>query len=251
MGQRTAGDLMFEAYLGEHEYLAPEHEPDLGATKRPDYVIERHGDRCVVEVKEFAANTRSFPDQRFGTTSAEAILKPIRSQIREAARQLKSVAELGLPLVVMLTNPHGALVLLGVEEMVWAMYGDPVVVMDLDPHLGGATGEPRQEVGRNGRLARDHQYVSAVAILSRRERSADWYDEMNEHHADLSGGDRWQLICEAEARGERPEGSYHRVSVFKTLSPSAVPLPVTFFASEHDRVFEPNDEGTAYIQVSA
>lgn len=249
MSQRTAGDLMFEAYLGEHDYLAPQHEPDLGATKRPDYVIERQGNRCVVEVKEFAANTRSFPDQRFGTTSAEVVLKPIRSQIREAARQLKSVAELGLPLVVMLTNPHGALVMLGVQEMVSAMYGDPVVVMDIDPQIGAAITEPRQELGRNGRLARDHQYISAVAILGHRERSADWYDEMNERHADLPGGDRWQLICEAEARGERLEGSYYRVSVFKTLSPSAIQLPDTFFAGEHDRVFAPNDEGTAYIQV--
>lgn len=36
--------------------------------------------------------------------------------------------------------------------------------------------------------------------------------------------------------------------MFKTLSPSAVPLPDTFFCGERDRVFEPNDEGTAYIE---
>lgn len=240
---------MFEAYLAEQGYPAADHEPDLGTTKRPDYVIERDGQRCVVEVKQFAAGTRSFPDQRAGTTSVEAVLKPIRSQLREAARQLKDVAQAGLPLVVMLTNPHGAFVMLGTQEMVWAMYGDPVVVIDIDPRVGGAVGEARQEVGRNGRLARDHQYISAVAIFGHRERVADWYDEMNERHADLPGEERWRLICEADARGERPEGSYHRVSVFKTLSPSAVPLPDTFFAGERDRVFEPNEEGTAYIQV--
>jgi len=88
MGQRTAGDLMFEAYLDEQRYPPPQHEPELGTTKQPDYVIERDGQRCVVEVKQFAATTRSFPDQRVGTTSVEAVLKPIRSQIREAARQL-------------------------------------------------------------------------------------------------------------------------------------------------------------------
>jgi hypothetical protein len=43
-----------------------------------------------------------IPDQRAGTTSVEAVLKPIRSQLREAARQLKDVAQAGLPLVVML-----------------------------------------------------------------------------------------------------------------------------------------------------
>jgi hypothetical protein len=45
--------------------------------------------------------------------------------------------------------------------------------MDIDPQIGGAVGEPRHEVGRNGRLARDHQYISAVAILGHPERSAD------------------------------------------------------------------------------
>lgn len=249
MGDRTAGDLMFEAYVAEQNYPAPQHEPDLGTTKRPDYLIERDGERCVVEVKQFAPDTRSFPDQRAGTTTVEAILKPIRSQIREAARQLKDVAQLGLPLVVMLTNPHGAFVILGNRELVWAMYGDPVVVMDIDVTVGGAVGEPRHEVGRNGRLARDHQYISAVAILSRRQRATDWYDETAKRHADLPGAERWRLICEAETRGERPEGSYHRVSVFKTLSPSAVALPDPFFAGEHDLVFEPDEQGTAYVQV--
>jgi hypothetical protein len=48
VGQKTAGDLMFEQYLREHGYAAVEHEPDLGVAKRPDYVIERAGKRCVV-----------------------------------------------------------------------------------------------------------------------------------------------------------------------------------------------------------
>jgi hypothetical protein len=72
---------------------------------------------------------------------------------------------------------------------------------------------------------------------------------LNERYADLPGDDRWALITEAQDRGERPEGAYHRVSVFKTLSPSAVALPDVFFAGERDRVFEPDDEGTAYVQV--
>jgi hypothetical protein len=122
---------------------------------------------CVVEVKQFAATTRSFPDQRAGSTSVGAVLKPIRSQLREAARQLKDVSTLGLPLVVVLTNPYGAMVMLGLQEMVWAMYGDPQVVIEIDPE-GETVGEPRAQLGRNGRLARDHQYISAVAILTER-----------------------------------------------------------------------------------
>jgi len=40
---RTAGEEMFEAYLAAHHQPVPQHEPDLGVTKRPDYVIEREG----------------------------------------------------------------------------------------------------------------------------------------------------------------------------------------------------------------
>jgi hypothetical protein len=240
---------MFERYLYEHDYAAAEHEPDLGVAKRPDYVIERAGKRCVVEVKMFDAARRSFPDQPFGSTNAETVLKPVRSQLREAARQLKPLAESGMPLVVVLTNPHGAMVFLDEHHMVYAMYGDPIVVMDIDPDVGGAVGDPRHELGRNGRLARDHQYISAVAILGERERAADFYDEMNRRYADLPAEARWERIEDATSRGERPSGSYHRVRVFKTLTPSAAPLPEGFFDGPHDELFEPNEEGTAYIQV--
>jgi hypothetical protein len=245
MGDRTAGDLLFEADARERGYELSEHEPDLGRARRPDYVIGRDGLQCVVEVKQFAATTRSFPDQRFGSTDLATVLKPIRSQLREAARQLKDVSDLGLPLVAVLTNPNGATVNLGEREMVWAMYGDPVVRMTIDPEIGAAVRDPEHGVGRNGRLARDHQYIGAVAVIGERERAADWYDEMGRRYADLPSKERWGRIMEAENRGERPEGSHHRASVFKTLSPTAVPLPDGFFAGSGDRVFEPNEDGSA------
>jgi hypothetical protein len=115
--------------------------------------------------------------------------------------------------------------------------------MDIDPDLGGAVGDARHELGRNGRLARDHQYISAVAILSERERAADFCDQMNRRYADLPADARWERIEDAISRGERPSGSYHRVRVFKTLSPSAAPLPEAFFHGPHDELFEPNEEG--------
>jgi hypothetical protein len=37
--------------------------------------------------------------------------------------------------------------------------------------------------------------------------------------------------------------------VFKTLSPTATPLPSVFFTGDDDQVFEPNDDGTAYVPV--
>jgi hypothetical protein len=49
MGQRTAGDLMFVAYVVEQGYGEVPHEADLGVGKFPDYVIQRDGQCCVVE----------------------------------------------------------------------------------------------------------------------------------------------------------------------------------------------------------
>jgi hypothetical protein len=248
MGQRTAGDLLFETYAREWGYELSDHEPDLGTGKRPDYLLGRGGEQCVIEVKQFAAGTSSFPAHG-GSTDLATVLKPIRSQLREAARQLKEMVDLGVPLVAVLTNPLRASVILGEREMVWAMYGDPVVRMAIDPEIGAAVGEPEHGVGRNGRLARDHQYISAVAVIGESERAADWYEEMGCRYADRSREERWARLDEARDRGECPDGSYRYARVFKTLSPTAVPLPDAFFAGDSDCIFEPNDEGTAYVQV--
>jgi hypothetical protein len=59
----TAGELLFEEYLADHGYDAPQHERDLGVGKRPDYVVERGGHRCVCEVKDFAPDASSLPAQ--------------------------------------------------------------------------------------------------------------------------------------------------------------------------------------------
>jgi hypothetical protein len=250
MGERTAGDMLFEAFARERGYELSEHEPDLGSAKRPDYVIAQDGERCIVEVKEFAPTTRSLPDQPGGgTTDAATVLRPVRSQLREAARQLKGVVELGLPLVAVLTNPHGAWVFLDEHHMVYAMYGDPVARMTIDPTIGAAVGDPEPGVGRNGRLARDHQYISAAVVVGERDRAADWKESMRHRYAELPWLERMKRIDEAAARGECPEGTYHRARVFKTLSPSATPLPPVFFTGDDDQVFEPNDDGTAYVQV--
>jgi hypothetical protein len=250
MGERTAGDMMFEAFARERGYELSDHEPDLGSTRRPDYVISRDAEQCIVEVKEFAPTTRSLPNQPGGgTTDAATVLRPVRSKLREAARQLKDVVDLGLPLVAALTNPHGAWVFLDERHMVYAMYGDPVVRMTIDRTVGAAVGDPEPGVGRNGRLARDHQYISAVVVISERDRAADWKETMRRRYAELPWLERLNRIDEAAGRGECPEGTYHRAMVFKTLSPTATPLPSVFFTGDDDQVFEPNDDGTAYVQV--
>jgi hypothetical protein len=112
----------------------------------------------VCEVKEFAAATSSFQGAG-GTTSAEAVLGPMRCKIREAARQLKPFAPSGMPLVIVLTNPHGALVLTDPSRVVHAMYGDPTVTIPINAAIGGADGDAVLITGRNGKLRVDHAYI--------------------------------------------------------------------------------------------
>ena len=51
---KTRSEEWFEQYLRENGYEgATEHEPDLGGTKRPDYLVEENGAQAIVEVKEF------------------------------------------------------------------------------------------------------------------------------------------------------------------------------------------------------
>jgi hypothetical protein len=175
MGQRTAGDLMFEAYLRDRGIEAPDHEPDLGAVKKPDYFLKCAGAGCVCEVKEFARNTDSLPtsSQADGSWSMQTVLRPIRSQIREAARQLKPFAGAGLPLVIVLTNPHRAPVIHGSQEIIWAMYGDPVVRVPASNGIASARGGAIFTVDRNGKLRGDHAYVSAVAVVRRNSLAMD------------------------------------------------------------------------------
>jgi hypothetical protein len=159
---------MFEAYLRDVGVDVPDHEPDLGVGKRPDYLVSLDGHSCLCEVKEFAATTNSIPGA--GTWSMDTVLKPIRSQVHEGARKLRAATGLGLPLVVVLSNPRQAAVVLGEQEVLWALEGDPVVQL---PSRGRAV--PVHTVGRNGELRYDHPYVTAVAVLAQ--------SYSGEHHA--------------------------------------------------------------------
>lgn len=115
--------------------------------------------------------------------------RTIRGKIKEAARQLKPLAERGMPLAVVIANPQNAPVVLGDQEIVWAMYGDPVVRVFASSR--GPIGGPVFMADRNGKLTGDHH-----------------------------------------------DGSYPVVSVYKTASATATPLPNMIFDGPHDRVFE-------------
>lgn len=210
---REAGEVLFEQYLIEQGLDVPAHEPDIGVGKRPDYVIERAGQRCVCEIKEFSPDASSLPRTLgYTSTGMDVILKPIRSQIKQAAPQLKAVAALGLPVVVVITNPHGASVFTDAQHVIAAMYGDLAMSMRIDP-TGATVGEPRLIADRNGKLTNDHPYIGAVAMLREYQ----------------SGG--------------------LGIDLFKAASPTATPVPGVFFDGPGDRIYEFDPAIEAFVQV--
>jgi hypothetical protein len=114
---------------------------------------------------------------------------------------------------------------------------------------GGAT-EPGQFVaGRSGRLRADHQYISAVGLLGQRDLRVDHIQQVFADHKGLSAGEAAQLVDEADARGEIPDGTYYVVTLVKAASETAVPVPDQFFDGADDRVFAFDGESGAYVQV--
>jgi hypothetical protein len=177
---KTTGDELFERYLREHGYEAGPHEPDLaehGITKRPDFLPQLGELLIACEVEQFTSGAsaleRRLADQRTVFASGKEVYGPIRNHVAKAAQQLKPLIALELPLVVVLANPEGAMIDLSVEHVLSALYGDPTFTMEIDPTTGAAVGEGRYEFGRDGKLTNDHPYLSAIALLRRREHRAD------------------------------------------------------------------------------
>jgi hypothetical protein len=209
MGAKTAGDEMVERYLAEHGIAVPEHEPDLGIRVLPEYVVEVQGKCCLCEVKEFAESTNSLPGT--GPWGGKIRHKPIRTQVHHGARKLREARDLGMPLVVVLTNPRGAPVLLDdVDDVIPALHGD--LVLTRDPYQ-----EATLDTGLNGELTEHHAYLTGVVVL-------------HEHLLPRDGK------------------SVH-ASAFLPRSPSAIALPACFFRGPHDRVYEFFEDRRSYMSV--
>jgi hypothetical protein len=237
MGQRADGDLLFERYLAERGIAIPEHEPDLGADRRIDYPVVIGDLTCLCEVKEFARTTQSAI-----TGDMRDVLKPIRAKIHDAAPQLKAVRGLGHPLVVVITNPHGAPVIMGERELLWAIEGDPVVRVPV-----ATSGPPLHTVGRNGELRHDHAYISAVVVLYERMRVRDRYDELAEQSREQAHEERIRAIL--AAREDEPEGGDLLTHTFIPGGADAVPLPDAFFRGPRDVVWEYSFAEQRYVVV--
>jgi hypothetical protein len=129
------------------------------------------------------------------------------------------------------------------------MYGDPVFRFTVNTTTGANEDDGLFTVDRNGKLRGDHQYISALAFVRHRERAADFYNELAARDEHLSRDERLAAIHEAADSGRVPEGTYLCMDVFRTMSPTAVPLPDVFFDGPHDRLFDHDPTDEVYRQV--
>jgi hypothetical protein len=104
----------------------------------PGYLVERDGQQCRTEVKEFSYESNPMND-RSGAFSMKETLKPIRGQVHQAARKLRKAQGLGHLLVIVLTEPLNAMFgMLRPFEIDAALRGDLNVVVPVSqrPHRG-------------------------------------------------------------------------------------------------------------------
>lgn len=230
---KDPGELLFERYLAEHggEILA--YEPDLGTSKRPDYLVRVAGQEVVVEVKSFDTQLR-LPVPGPGGFVPGPPFNAVRKKITVAAEQLKGISP--YPLVVVLANPGHLPLPLSANQMIAAMYGDHEVTFT-DDGLQWRT-------GRNGRLHVDepdgtvrgnHPYLSAVAVL----RCTDAADAWATAWLQRDGGSHPNVFAAYTAALTRAEqsgvhGDTVSLDVFETVSEAAVPLPRNVFTGPTD-----------------
>lgn len=240
--QRTAGDLAFEHYLRDIGAGVPVHEQPLPETaKRPDYVVEIDGLYCICEVKEFSREAHPPSPNRTGSRGMSDVLAPIRGQIREAARKLKDLQHLGLPLVIVLVNAQDAFVDVNSDTVAFAMQGDPTAIVPIHRALDAPARDWSMVAGRNGRLARDHQYVSGVAVLVGHSRQYDWVRGRRHLFEHLPRRQRMLAIVEDIEAHDQPTGSYFSADLICASSPTAVPIPDAFFSGPKDRRWDYRD----------
>ncbi len=156
------------------------------------------------------------------------MVKPIRGQLREAAKKYREFAGLGLPLVDILVNDCHLHIPMHDQAIVSAMYGDASVRLSLD------SGEATVVLGRNGALTNHGQYISGVGVLRVTELSELWLQEWKLDNADKFATAA-ELIADLQAKENLvPRGVRLSIDLFETASDTAVPIPRTEFTGEFD-----------------
>lgn len=139
---KTPGDVFFENYCAMNGYVET-YEPDyeglfrIKSQKKPDYVLERAGDRALVEVKHFETRAQTerlmaAPGQTMSFGGRE-LYGTLQGAIRQAAEeQLAPFASVGVPLVVVVTNPLHADVDFDADDVLSALFGQVSLRVDLE-----------------------------------------------------------------------------------------------------------------------
>lgn len=258
-------EAWFDEYVRAHGHDPGKPEPDLGVEKKPDRLITWNGHQVVCEIKQFESNpfSRLLGTARFGTLDVAEVLNPVRRKVSRAAEQLKPLANSELPLVIVLANPKGQPVAFSTDELIWALYGDPIIKLTISKESGEAPAPAEHTVGRNSRLLRNHQYVSAVVALRRGSYRQDWHDacweRLKGEHGDHDSADLdaivrlTEAVEEAEAvalaNGEIEEGGYLYAEVFTATSETAVPLPREVFDGPRDARWDYDRESENYTRT--
>ncbi len=250
-------ERLFQRYCEERGLDGwDEHEPSItgapaDARRRPDFRVSLKGHGAAIcEVKEFRTNRISKRLAQSGTAmlSDTEVFGAVRNAIKDAAGQLKAYRSLGDPLVVVLANPHSADVSLNdPAEVIWALYGNPVIRIEVGPDARPAENSDSEiSAGRDGVLSGAHSYVSAVVTLHVRDHSYDYWDAWSEENRS-----QWETIDDRVERGammlelrskeaklnRTPSGDYIYVRVYETEASAdgrAVPLPRSLFNGERD-----------------
>jgi hypothetical protein len=80
----------------------------------------------------------------------------------------------------------------GRRSMEGAMYGNPAFAFSMDPRTGEAVDEGGFITTANGKLRNDHPYISAVTVVSQRDRAVDFYDELMAGMDGASADEKWR-----------------------------------------------------------
>jgi hypothetical protein len=262
MPQPKESEVWFDAYVRAHGQNPGGSEPDLGIGKKPDRLITWKGHDVVCEIKQFEANPFDRLVGNFGTMEMRRALSPVRRKVMKAAEQLKPLAGSDWPLVVVLANPQGQPVQFSTREIIWSLFGDPIIQIPLRVEDGGSGGDAVHTVGRNGQIRLQHQYLSAVVALRHRTNAQDWADEnwerIKRDHASEPGDyealselgkTAMESVEEARARSEIPDGEYFYAEVFTTISETAEPLPSDVFDGPRDTRWD-YDQATENYQLT-
>ncbi len=215
----TTSERNLEKYFKQRG-LVFKREPFGDRSRKPDYLFVRDRKRILVEVKELEHTPLSRElDYRHsagvtGTFSFDAyqVLDLMRDHIKKACRQLKPYHDrVDYTLVLLaLKSPYDTL---ANRDVLYAMYGDPVLTFQISKRTGAAVGPMRQVMRVNGALRKNDKtrgemysphgaYLSGVGVIERFH-AASYYQRRYLGRFKRRSRDLREMLLESRWRWER------------------------------------------------